>query len=77
MSGAQAPCPKDHPLMIAFERWKGSEDYRNTAKWAAAIQVSIVDGNSTISHPHLDGSLWGAFVAGFEAGSTPDGEVAK
>lgn len=59
--------PDDDPLMIAWKAWKGSEDGRNAAKWGSAISVSIVDNQSTISHPHLDGALWGAFMAGFRA----------
>lgn len=50
----QAPVPKDHPLMIAWEAYKSSDDYRNTKRWAA--------------HPeHIEGCLWAAFVSGFVA----------
>jgi len=72
---AQGPVAKDHPLMIAWTAWKGAEEGRDANKWGSAIQVSIIDGQSTISHPHLEGALWGAFMAGFNAGSAPDGEV--
>ena len=68
MTGAYAPVPDDDPLMIAWKEWKGSEEGRDANKWGSAISVSIIDGQSTISHPHLEGALWGAFMAGFKAG---------
>ncbi len=64
-SGAQGMVADDDPLMIAWKRWEGSEDGRSVFKWAAAINVSIVDGQSSISHPHLQGAIWAAFRDGF------------
>jgi hypothetical protein len=51
------PVKDDAPLKIAYDKWKASEEYANTKKWAAHEQ-------------HLEGSLWGAFMAGFLA-ATP------
>jgi hypothetical protein len=49
-----APVPKDHPLMVAWEAYKASDEYANSKKWAA--------------HPeHLEGSLWTLFMAGFQS----------
>ena len=62
----------DDPLKIAWDKWWGSEDGRNAAKWGSAISVSIVDNQSTISHPHLEGALWGAFIAGHAAGTVAE-----
>lgn len=43
-----------HPLRAAWEQYKQTAEYQNTRKWAA--------------HPeHLDGSLWGVWMAGFQA----------
>ena len=74
MSEVQAKVPDDHPLMIAWKEFQGSEEGRNAQKWGSAISVSIVDNQSTISHPHLLGALWGAFMAGFNAGSEASDE---
>ena len=49
-----APVPKDSPLMVAWEAYKASEGYANTKAWALNPQ-------------HVDGSLWAAFQAGYEA----------
>jgi hypothetical protein len=54
-SGATAPVPKGHPLMKAWEKFKASDEFANSKRWAA--------------HPeHLDGSLWALFDAGWNAG---------
>ncbi len=47
--------PNDHPLMIAWKAHQETEDFKNSAHWAA--------------HPeHLQGSLWALFMAGYRAG---------
>ena len=46
--------PDDHPLMIAYEAYRQSEDYRNSFKWAGNLE-------------HRTGSMWAAFEAGFRA----------
>lgn len=51
---AMAPVPADHPLMIAWNAFKDSEEYPNVRKWGQYPQ-------------HIDGSLWAAFSAGFAA----------
>lgn len=55
---AMTPCPEDHPLMIAWSAYKATEDFANTRKWA-------------LYEAHVEGSLWAAFMAGFNAASTP------
>jgi hypothetical protein len=49
---------KDAPLMLAWEKYNLSEEYRNSFEWAAHEQ-------------HRTGSMWAAFVAGWEAARTP------
>jgi hypothetical protein len=46
----------DDPRMIAWEKWKASEDFMNTRKWA-------------LKEAHVDGSLWAAFLAGWTSSS--------
>lgn len=42
---ASSPVPKDHPLMVAWEAYKQTDDFKTTKVWA--------------QHPaHVDGSLW-------------------
>lgn len=49
-----AQVPKDDPLMIAWESYKTTEEFSNSRKWAQYEQ-------------HVDGSMWAAFVAGYQA----------
>ena len=52
-----AEVPRGDPRMVAWERYKQTEDYANTRRWAAHAD-------------HVDGSLWAAFIEGFEAALT-------
>lgn len=52
---ASAAVPKDHPLMVAWEAYKLTEDYANTKKWA-------------VFYEHVEGSLWAAFERGWKNG---------
>lgn len=50
----ETPVPKDSPLMKAWETYTRTEEYENTRKWARIAY-------------HTDGSLWAAFLKGWEA----------
>ena len=50
----QTPVPQNHPLMIAWNVYKATDDYQNTHRWAVHAQ-------------HTEGSLWGAFEQGWRA----------
>ena len=56
---AQTPLPNDDPRMTAWSAYKATDEFVNTERWAKDTQII---------HPHLDGSLWAVFVAGYEAG---------
>lgn len=59
MNGNTAtPLPKDHPLMVAWEAFKATEEFENAQRWAAYRQ-------------HVDGALWAAFSAGYKATCAP------
>ena len=62
--GAMTPVPMDDPLMIAWKAYQATTEYANTKKWA-------------LHEPHVDGSLWAAFVEGWSRSaalaSTPGG----
>lgn len=73
---AQAPCPPDHPLMIAWKRYQETDDFKNSYKWATAgiEPPPIEQRDPTANYPTADtyrqyvqGSLWAAFMAGFGA----------
>jgi hypothetical protein len=51
----ETPCDPTSPLMVEWERYKQTDDYANTRRWA------LVDA-------HVDGSLWAAFSRGFATG---------
>lgn len=54
MSEASRAVPEDHPLMVAWNAYKETEDFANAKKWAVHAE-------------NTDGSLWAAFMAGFAA----------
>lgn len=64
---AQTPVAKDHPLMIAWDKYKATEEYANNKKWAMFPERS----------EDLDGSLWALFVAGWDAAGGPNGGIAS
>ena len=55
------PVPKDHPLAIAWDEYQKTEDFANAAKWAVDVETSV-------RHPHIQGSLWTMFMEGFKRG---------
>jgi hypothetical protein len=58
--------PDDHPLMIAWEAYRASDEAANSDKWARTLKVSEpMQGQIIVEHPYLVGSLWAAFSAGF------------
>ena len=46
----------DDPRVVAFAKYKASEEYQNTKKWAREGKPEDTDG-----------SLWAAFIAGWAA----------
>ena len=52
--------PDDHPLMLAWTRYKASADFANTRRW-------MVTGVISNDLQMMDGQFWGAFVAGWDA----------
>lgn len=55
-----APVPQDHPLMKAWNAHKATEDHANSLCWAPT---------------HAEGSLWAAFMAGFQAATKRAGDL--
>lgn len=51
---SQSLVPNDHPLKIAWDKYKLTEDFQNTKRWV-------------IHSEHVEGSLWATFMAGFNA----------
>lgn len=49
----QTPCPKDDPLMVAWEVFKQTEEYANARQWASRPN-------------HIEGSLWAVYEQGFK-----------
>ncbi len=46
--------PENHPIMLAWNEYKLTDGFENTKKWA-------------MYEDHVEGSLWTAFVAGYNA----------
>lgn len=78
MSGAMQKCPDDHPLMIAWNAYQQTDDFKNTKDWATrsiiiASQATAAEANRVDPWEEREkramGSLWAAFMAGFNAGT--------
>ena len=62
MSGPMSPCPENHPLMIAWKAYQETDDFKNTRRWAVIPE-------------HVQGSLWAAFMAGFNSAISSPSEA--
>lgn len=51
---AEARLPETAPIMVAFRKYKQTDEFRNSANWA-------------LDAKHTEGSLWAAFVQGWLA----------
>lgn len=51
---ASSALPVNDPLLRAYHAYRETRDYKNTRKWA-------------LTDEHVDGSLWAAFMHGWEA----------
>lgn len=49
---AQSPVRADHPMMVAWNEFKATEEFANAERWAHSPE-------------HLDGSLWAVFIKGW------------
>jgi hypothetical protein len=52
---------KDSPIMIAWEKYKATEEFKNSSNWAKHREPNG-------EHLHVEGALWAAFYQGFVFG---------
>ena len=62
VSEAMSEVPLTHPMRAAWETYKDTDAYANVRKWAIHKEAG--------ERGYVDGSLWTAFVAGWEAALT-------
>ncbi len=80
--GAMQACPEDSDLMIAWRKYQASDAFKNTYYWATtettmrperAEEHGVDPQANQITDEqrrrYVEGSLWGAFMAGFHAGA--------
>lgn len=79
MSGAMAPCPPDSDLMKAWKAYQETDGAKNSKHWALVIVPMIQSGDPDAKRKsyglmdidrreqHVEGSLWAAFYAGWQA----------
>lgn len=69
MSEVMRAMGKDEPLMIAWEAYRHTDEYANSLKWAmtADLHMTASPGVQRLQHPHTEGSMWAAFMAGWIA----------
>ena len=57
MSEAMAEVPLTHPMRAAWEKYKETDEYANSRKWALHPEAA--------DRQYVDGSMWAAFCAGW------------
>lgn len=64
--------PEDDPIMVAWRAYNETDEAKNSRRWAQRMNFEQdTSGDiAKITHPHLDGSLWAVFLAGFSAGKS-------
>ena len=77
MGNVSAEVPLSDPMRQAFEKYKATSEYANSKHWALRVapmfQVGEDRGAACDLMPleqrsrHVDGSLWAAFVEGWNA----------
>ena len=70
MNDTMTPMSADDPRMIAWTAYQCTVEYKGTLKWA-------LDTNAPGDRRqrYVDGALWAAFVAGFDASQEHDDEA--
>ena len=64
--------PENHPIKKAWLEYKLSPEFANAKRWARSVAISTDGGKEDrqfLVHPHLDGSLWAAFLRGARVAS--------
>lgn len=61
-----------HPLNVAWKAYTSTEKYTNSIKWAGTVVITKygqIGGPPLlqIEQPHIEGSMWSAFLAGWAA----------
>lgn len=75
---AMTPCPPDSDLMKAWLAYNATEDFKNSFAWVTVNQrrqrplhADVPPGVNLVTDENRDqwahGSMWAAFMAGFEA----------
>ena len=60
----QSPRPQNDPMLIAFQKLKHTPEYQNAVKWTITAN----------SEDEVNGELWFAFAAGWNAALKQIGE---
>lgn len=63
---AASPANPNGALMISWNGYKTTADFANSRKWL-----------ETVTHPHIEGSMWALFMAGFHAAQQQAAAIAS
>ena len=58
---AMTPLPHDHPMLMAWNKYKETAEFANTKHWVS------LPNNSHNKGLYIDCSLWASFMAGWNA----------
>lgn len=81
----QSPIADDHPMKVAWDAYKQTDEYANSKHWALRIAPIYFDADErrqaedlmphSQREQHVEGSLWVAFCEGYRAAlSSTEGE---
>jgi len=64
--------PDDDPIIVAWKAYCQTDEAKNSRRWAQRLNFEQDTSGDTaqLTHPHLDGSLWAVFLAGYRAGKS-------
>jgi hypothetical protein len=73
--GAQMALPADHPMMVAWNAFCETDEFKNALEWS--VRTEYADGrpiNDIQREQHAKGSLWLAFTKGMDARTITDAQ---
>ena len=85
MRSAMSKLPLTDPMWADWEKYRATADYENSKHWAMRVAPMFQVGEDRAAvcdlmpieqrSRHVDGSMWAAFVAGYEAALRRLGEI--
>lgn len=69
MPQTNIPVPYDHPLMVAWNNYCDTDEFKSALEWA--VRIKYEDGRPVDDihrEQHVKGAMWLCFTKGMESG---------